>query len=254
MTTITDVQVNLQTLTNKKITYTDIGNVLGTGKSNISLRAKNNSQVTEKEIKLLEQAYNVSLQPKKLTPETINNITEQVMELKNYIETSQKNFEKELKEIKNGSISIVESSNEDCIMLPVRGNLSASLGYGIEIIDETQTAEYPTPNGLIRALGLNKTKSEYISAEGDSMEPTISGGSLLLVDHTRKDIIDGKIYCVRLNNKLMAKRLQFLPPNKVKVISDNQEKYDPFTVNLSKQLDFDFAIIGEVRWWGTIAR
>ena len=51
----------------------------------------------------------------------------------------------------------------------------------------------------------------------------------------------------------MAKRLQFIPPNKVAVISDNP-KYKSFDVDLSQTPEFDFAIIGEVRWWGTLAR
>lgn len=251
MPTITDVQVSLQKLTNVKISQSDIARVLGTGRANISLRAKNNSEVTEKEIALLEAAYEVELKPK-LSPEQINNLKTQITELKNYIETSQKNYEKRLKEIKSGK-DVAEDNTEDFIMLPVRGNITASMGYGVEIIDETQTGQYPTPRALARALGLSNGLSEYVPAEGDSMEPTISGGSLLLVDFSRKDIIDGKIYCVRLNNQLMAKRLQFLPPNKVAVISDNP-KYKTFEVDFSKELDFDFAIIGEVRWHCSIER
>lgn len=145
------------------------------------------------------------------------------------------------------------NQNEDCILIPVRGNLSASMGFGIEIIDESQTGTYPTPKKLARALGLNPEMADYILAEGDSIAPTIDGGSMVLVDHTRTEVIDGKIFCIRLNNKLMAKRLQYIPPKSVSVVSDNP-KYKSFDIDLSKELDFDFAIIGEVRWWGTLAR
>lgn len=146
-----------------------------------------------------------------------------------------------------------DNTLEDCILIPVRGGLSASMGFGIEIIDESQTGTYPTPKKLARALGLKPEMADYILAEGDSMEPTIDGGSMVLVDHTRKEVIDGKIFCIRLNNKLMAKRLQFIPPKNVSIISDNP-KYKSFDIDLSKDLDFDFDIIGEVRWWGTLAR
>lgn len=154
-------------------------------------------------------------------------------------------------------ISIISGehlADDDCVGVVVRGNLTASLGAGIEIIDETQTGTFAVSRKLMRDVGAGITTTDFVPCEGDSMYPTIEGGALLMVDRSKTEIFDGKIYCVRLNNQLMAKRLQFLPPNKVKVISDNKEKYDPFYVDLSKQLDFDFAIIGEVKWYGTVVR
>lgn len=62
MTNIIELQTTLQKLTNKKITYTEIGNIWGVGRATVSARANNpKSKVSEKEILLLENAYNVSL-------------------------------------------------------------------------------------------------------------------------------------------------------------------------------------------------
>jgi transcriptional regulator len=61
MPTFSEIQLTIQKLTNKKVTYSAMGEILGTGRSNISARAKSNSKVTDKEIKLLENAYNVNL-------------------------------------------------------------------------------------------------------------------------------------------------------------------------------------------------
>lgn len=144
--------------------------------------------------------------------------------------------------------------NDDCVDIPVRGNLAASLGQGIEIVDETQTGVYSVSRKLMKDVGANLKDTDFVPCEGDSMYPTIEGGALLMVDRSKKEVFDGKIYCVRLNGNLIAKRLQFIPPNSVKVISDNKEKYDPFYVDLSKVLEYDFEIIGEVKWYGTIVR
>lgn len=144
--------------------------------------------------------------------------------------------------------------NENCTELPIRGNVSASMGYGLTVYDETQTGTYAISNKLAKDLGINLNKSEIIFAKGDSMEPTIIGGDSLLVDLTKKEIHDGAIYCVRIDGELYAKRLQKLPPSKIKVISDNKEKYDPFYIDLTQNIDFDFDIIGEIRWWGRVAR
>ena len=141
----------------------------------------------------------------------------------------------------------------DFINIPVYGDVSASLGYGITVYDEKQTATYAISKELARDLGIQKLDSKMIFAQGDSMEPTIIGGDSLLVDTSKKEVYDGKIYCVRIDGQLYAKRLQKIPPNKIRVISDNRDKYEPLSIDL-KNLDFDFEIIGEIKWWGRVAK
>ena len=148
----------------------------------------------------------------------------------------------------------LSEGNDNFVAISIRGNVTASMGCGITVYDETQTATYNISLELARDLGINANNSEMIIASGDSMLPTIEGGDTLLIDLSRTEIYDGKIYCVRIDNQLYAKRLQRIPPNIVKVISDNKDKYDPFYVDYSKTIDYDFAVIGEIRWWGRIAK
>ena len=103
-------------------------------------------------------------------------------------------------------------------------------------------------------VGANPDTTEFIICEGDSMFPCIEAGSLLMVDKSKTQITDGKIYCIRLNNMLTVKRLQFIPPYSIKVISDNNTKYDSFYINLSEKPNFDFAVIGEIKWIGTVTK
>ena len=152
----------------------------------------------------------------------------------------------------NSNIEIAEE--EDCINLTVRGNVSASMGYGVTVNDESQTGTCSVNRKFLKDIGANIDKTERIFAHGDSMEPTIQGGDRLLVDLSKKDIHDGKVYCIRFEGELYAKRLQLLPPNIVRVISDNYQKYNSFEVDFSKELDFDFEVVGEILYWGRIAR
>ena len=145
---------------------------------------------------------------------------------------------------------IDKSSEKDFIDIPVRGNVSASLGYGIEIYDEEKTASYSISKKLARDLSINVNTSEMILAKGDSMYPTIQNGDTLLIDLSRIELYDGAIYCIRLDGQLYAKRLQRLDLNTILVISDN-EKYETRKINL-KDESIDFQIIGEIRWFGRI--
>ena len=139
------------------------------------------------------------------------------------------------------------------IKIPVYGNVTASMGYGITVYDENQTGVYEISQKLAKDIGIIPGKTEMIFASGDSMYPTIEGGDSLLVDHSRKDIYDGKIYCVRIEGQLYAKRLQKIPPNTIVVVSDNT-KYRSFEIDLNGNPDYDFEVIGEIRWWGRVAR
>lgn len=144
-------------------------------------------------------------------------------------------------------------NTEDCISIPVLGEVSASMGYGVTVYNEVQTAIYSISRQLAKDLGVSTSQTEMIFAQGDSMLPTIEGGDSLLVDHARKEIYDGKIYCVRIDGQLYAKRLQKIPPNTVVIVSDNP-KYRSFEIDLKRCPDYDFEVIGEIRWWGRVAR
>lgn len=85
--------------------------------------------------------------------------------------------------------------------------------------------------------------------EGESMEPTLRPGDILLVDHREAGSVprDG-IYVLRMDDALLVKRLQRLPGGEVRVSSDNAA-YEPFTFNLNNPVDA-FSIIGRVVWTG----
>lgn len=164
--------------------------------------------------------------------------------------------EKQIKQLeKSLQINLTNVNNDkNFVNLPVKGEVNASMGYGVTITNELQTGTYSLSKKLLNDIDADYTQSDIIFSSGDSMYPTIQGGDCLIVDKSKTEIYDGKIYCVRIEGQLYAKRLQKIPPAKIKVISDNKDKYDPFYVDFSKAIDFDFAVIGEVKWWSRVAK
>lgn len=142
-------------------------------------------------------------------------------------------------------------NQDDCINFPVRGDVQASMGYGVTVYNETQTANYAISRKLANDLGIKPGNADIIFGTGNSMEPTIQGGDALLVDRNRREICDGKIYCIRQDGQLKAKRLQRLSKSKVKIISDNKA-YESIILDFKQEPDLDFEIIGEIRWCGRI--
>jgi phage repressor protein C with HTH and peptisase S24 domain len=88
-------------------------------------------------------------------------------------------------------------------------------------------------------------KMSLIYVKGDSMEPTIYDGDIVLVNHNVTHISkNGAIYAIVIDNLIMIKRLQKIGNNKVLVISDNQ-KYPAYETKES-----ELNINGQVIWFG----
>lgn len=213
----------------------DLADILDKPLNTISARSSKDLKYSYEEIQKIGKYYGVDF----FQQQANNEIVDKIMEI------SKKGIGLSKKPLQNVT--------SDCIALPIRGNVSASMGNGLEVYDESQTETYFVSLQFLKELGANKDKTELIFAYGDSMEPTIHGGDRLFVDLSKKEIYDGKIYCIRYEGNLYAKRLQKIPTSTVVVISDNP-KYESWKIDFSKELEFDFEIIGEILYWGRVAR
>lgn len=81
----------------------------------------------------------------------------------------------------------------------------------------------------------NKFSTFFLQADGDSMEPTIFAGQVIIVDRSRKDF-DGKVCVVVLEDTLTCKRV-FFRNNSIILKSDNP-KYKDIVVQDNQNILF----------------
>jgi len=87
-----------------------------------------------------------------------------------------------------------------------------------------------------------------IYVEGDSMEPVLHAGDIILVDHTDTAARREGIYVLRMDGALLVKQLQRLPGGLLRVMSHN-EAYEPFTIKMAELVNGSgMAVIGRVVW------
>jgi phage repressor protein C with HTH and peptisase S24 domain len=95
--------------------------------------------------------------------------------------------------------------------------------------------------------GLTANRCALLKARGDSMEPTIYDGDILLIDTSVPKIVDDSIYVLQFDHNLLVKRVQSTIPGGLVIISDNlrypQQMIEPYYWEKVK-------IIGRVRWYG----
>jgi len=87
-----------------------------------------------------------------------------------------------------------------------------------------------------------------IFVDGESMEPMLHTGDVILVNVGDQAARRDGIYVLRLEDALLVKRLQRLPGQRVRVTSDNPA-YQPFELQMPLE-DNGAAIIGRVVWVG----
>lgn len=82
--------------------------------------------------------------------------------------------------------------------------------------------------------------------EGDSMEPTLMDGDIVVMDKNVREVeAGGGIYALIWNGKRMIKRLQANPKTRVLLVKSDNPKYDVLEANVD-----DVVIEGKLIWFG----
>lgn len=129
------------------------------------------------------------------------------------------------------------------------GTLSAEINQHTGFIaDEFTDGFWTFPDG-VRAGFSHLTRTLALSVKGDSMEPTITGGSIAFVDTTHVMPSPPDIYAVDFGDGLVVKRIELIPrTEKVRIISDNQ-RYQTYEMKRDELTVFG-RVIATFQWRG----
>ena len=144
----------------------------------------------------------------------------------------------------------IEQTVSDYVAIPLYNGVCAAAGGGAVIEHERPDDVLMFKDSWVRhELGARPQDLYLIRVSGDSMEPTLRAGDVVLVNRqaTRPDR-EG-VYILRLNGMLVVKRLQAMPAGIVRVISDNAA-FTSFDVTRAELDGTDITVIGRVVWVG----
>ena len=145
-------------------------------------------------------------------------------------------------------LETISTKSMDFIFLP-RYEVRAAGGAGA-VIHSEQIVDYLAfkSDWFHQVIGTPTDKMALISAVGDSMEPTIHDGDLLLIDTSATRLLSDAIYALAFRDVLQVKRLQLRRDGSVRIVSDNA-KYDAELLSAGEAESL--RIVGRVRWRGT---
>ncbi len=115
----------------------------------------------------------------------------------------------------------------DTIKIPYY-NVAASAGAGIYSGQDYVQSFLRVSVGRFADRIMNAKSVSAITVCGDSMNPNLNDGDIILVDTSSKDISDGKIYIINIDDKLFVKRLFINPISKKIIIRSDNPFYPEF--------------------------
>lgn len=137
----------------------------------------------------------------------------------------------------------IDYGNDEFVNVP-RYEIAASAGGGA-VVHSEQIVDYLAfrADWVRSSLGVNPDRLAVISVIGDSMEPYLTDGDLILIDLSCTRIESDAIYIIQAGGALLVKRVQRRLDGAVVVRGDN-EKYAP-EIYLADQVD-SLSVIGRL--------
>lgn len=138
------------------------------------------------------------------------------------------------------------AANDEYYYVPYYRDIVASAGGGKFSDGVIGTDDFLAfRRDWINRTNLVATELVALNTDGDSMFPTIPENATILVDKSKNIAKDGRIYVVRIDDRLYVKRTQWLPTG-LRLISDNKELYDPIDLTRADLNGSDVEIYGQV--------
>jgi len=121
-------------------------------------------------------------------------------------------------------------------------------GHGALEGEENILSSVAFPAPWLHQMGLNESSATLVWAKGDSMEPTLKSGAMVMLDTRISETVKKrKIYAFRYGQELFIKRLERISPDTLIAHSDNAA-YDTMVIT-GADLE-QFKLCGEVVWSG----
>ena len=147
-----------------------------------------------------------------------------------------------------GSAEQEATGHSPFVSIP-RYNVELSAGGGAINQNETELDRIPFTEDFLKDR-LSRDSIDglvMVKAAGESMEPTITDGDLVMVD-TQDHQHKAGIFAFLLNGESFVKRLEWIHEG-VTIISDHPS-YPPRSLGEDEAFVGDFELIGRVRWVG----
>lgn len=142
--------------------------------------------------------------------------------------------------------TIVDGEQFDTV---ARHDAVGSAGDGMINLDGPPIDHLAFSKRWLAQNGISAGDSVLINVRGDSMEPSLYDGDLVMIDRRKKHIRSGQIYAFRDGDTLRIKRIELIPGTALILRSDNP-KHPPDYRAGEAMNGISQNILGQIVWSG----
>jgi phage repressor protein C with HTH and peptisase S24 domain len=143
-------------------------------------------------------------------------------------------------------VALEQTAKEMGLALVPQFELGYSMGGGSIFTDYPHTGFVPFQRDWLKGLMRGAFADLFVArGEGDSMQPTMLDGDIVLIDSAQKDITQqDRIWALSYGDLGMIKRVRRLPGGTYRIMSDNP------SVTPLDAADGEMHVVGRVIWIG----
>lgn len=143
-------------------------------------------------------------------------------------------------------IDAAEFAREQGFVLIPEYDIGYSMGGGAVVTDQQPKGLVPFQREWLRGLFAGAVEDLLVArGEGDSMEPTLKDGDIVLIDTSQREVRQqDRIWAVAFGDLGAIKRIRKVPGNSFLIMSDNP------AVQPQPATEEDIYLIGRVVWVG----
>jgi phage repressor protein C with HTH and peptisase S24 domain len=138
------------------------------------------------------------------------------------------------------AVDMLKEETDKFFQIRYFADIRASAGGGAEVFGEDYEMLNVDRAIIANMVGFNNKNLEAIHVDGESMEPTLSDGSIIFIDREQTNISKDGIFVASTTAGLFIKRIRQRADGMVELISDNKA-YSPEVLTSD-----EVAIVGKV--------
>lgn len=124
------------------------------------------------------------------------------------------------------AVDMLKAETDKFFQIRYFSDIRASAGGGAEVFGEDYETLNVDKTIVQNMVGFGNTKLEAIHVDGESMEPTLSDGSIVFIDREQININKDGIFIASTTAGLFIKRIRQRADGMIELISDNKA-YSP---------------------------
>jgi phage repressor protein C with HTH and peptisase S24 domain len=124
------------------------------------------------------------------------------------------------------AVDMLKAETDKFFQIRYFADIRASAGGGAEVFGEDYEILNVDKTIIQNMVGFGNTKLEAIHVDGESMEPTLSDGSIVFIDRDQTNISKEGIFIASTTAGLFIKRIRRRADGMIELISDNKA-YSP---------------------------